>query len=88
MSINANGVDIVRQTALLLNHSWVPRRGVLQPVVDIFKSQLQGLNATVVCAPVLDRFTISRFQAAANDHYLPVIKLLETAADNVRDIEC
>ena len=93
MSINANGVDIVWQAVSLLNHRWLTRCSLSQPVVDIFKFQQPGLNETTVCMPVLKRFRISRFKAATNDHYfndcyLPVIKLFETATDNVREIEC
>ena len=74
--------------ALLLNYRRVTRRGVLQSVVDIFQYKLLGPNKAVENTYVLKQSPVSRFEAAVNDHYLPVITFLGIAADNVRAIAC
>lgn len=74
--------------ASLLNYRRVTRRDVLQSVADIFQFKLLDPNEAIAGTRILKRFTISRFKAATNDHTLPVMTFLGTAADRVREIEC
>lgn len=83
----ANQLEVKWQTAPLPNNSWVARNDVPQTVVDLFKTQLLSLNETAEGKRMLERLPISRFEAATNDNYLPVIKFLETFSNSVREIE-
>ena len=74
--------------ASLLNYRRVTRRGVLQSVADISQSKLLGANEAVEGTRVLKRPPVFRFEAAANDHSLPVMRFLGIAADHVREIAC
>lgn len=83
----ANQLEVKWQTAPLLNNSWVARSDVPQTVVDLFKTQLLSLNETAEGKRMLERLPLSRFEAATNDNYLPVITFLETFSNSVREIE-
>ena len=83
----ASQLEVRWQTAPLLNNSWVAHHDVPQSVVDRFKTELLSLHETAESRQMLARLPISRFEAATNENYLPVIKFLETFSNDVREIE-
>jgi phosphonate transport system substrate-binding protein len=75
------------QTEPLLNNGWVVRKDIPEVIADKFSKLLFGLQESEEGRAMLARLPISRFEAASDATYRPVIDFLEKFSQTVRRID-
>lgn len=75
------------QTETLPNNGWVVRKDIPAPLADKFAQLLFSLQDSEQGRAMLARLPISRFEAATDETYRPVIDFLEKFSQTVRRIE-
>lgn len=82
----ANQLEAKWQTQPLLNNGWVVRKNVPAAIADQFKMQLLHLHETADGRRLLQRLSITHFESANNETYLPVIAFLDEFSQHVREV--
>lgn len=83
----AQQLEIKWQTGTLPNNGWVARKDIAPELVASFATQLFDLNTHAQGREMLARLPISRFEAASDATYQPVIEYLNEFSATVRHIE-
>lgn len=83
----AQQLEIKWQTGTLPNNGWVARKDIAPELVASFATQLFDLNTHAQGREMLARLQISRFEAASDVTYQPVIEYLNEFSATVRHIE-
>lgn len=83
----ASQLEVKWQTGTLQNNGWVVRKDIPLPVAEKFKTLLFGLSDTEQGKRMLERLPVSRFEAATDKTYQPVLDFLEVFSKQVRPVE-
>lgn len=83
----ANQLEVKWETGSLPNNGWVVRQDIPAPVADKFAGVLFGLHESPSGRTILSGLPISRFEAATDESFRPVMAFLEKFSRTVRPID-
>jgi phosphonate transport system substrate-binding protein len=83
----AEQLQVKWQTETLPNNGWVVRKNISPELAKKFATALFGLNKDEQGREMLARLPISKFEAASDATYRPVLEYLKTFSSTVRHIE-
>ena len=83
----ANELEVKWQTEPLQNNGWVVRSDVPPKITEKFQALLFNLNNSEEGRQMLARVSVSRFEAATDKTYQPVMDFLAVFSSQVRKVE-